>query len=191
MVNNSSKVMPNYELNKYGTSLILYFNNNDDLIIVGEVDRNYICWVSLTKTYEKDKNEAIFNHLANEPFVFVSQSRLIGLLDYSELKRYYRANLRRTNENGMVWRTPFGHFYGKDQIKNNGRYFANSVSNFLDVLYRRCQFREADGAYEEMLDFWFEELSKGESDVLYYQVLEPLVEMIKCEGTLLCLIVRQ
>ena len=70
--------------------------------------------------------------------------------------------MRRTNEGDIAWITPFGHRYSKSQIEKNGSFFAKDVAGFLDVLHSRCQFREANGAYEAILDFWLKELSKNE-----------------------------
>ena len=184
MVSPSTAVTSNYDLSGRETSLVLYFNDDEDVIIVGQVDANYIYWASLTKTCELEKNEAIFNHVANEPFVLVSSWRNIGLLSHDELKRYYRAELRRTGERDMAWRTPFGHYYGRKQMAQNGGYFAKDVAGFVSVLHRRCEFREAGGAYEAMLDFWLVELAKAEADAHLYPRVEPLVEMMKQESYL-------
>ena len=183
MVNQNTKVIPNYELNKERTSIILYFNNDKDLYIIGEVDNNYIHWASLTKTYENEKNEAIFNYIANEPFTIVSQTYLTGIPARYDLKDYYRAELRRIPENG-AWSTPFGVHFSKEQIQNNGRFFADYVADFLNELHQMCYFREAGGRYEAMLDFWLSVLTKGESDYMYYQRIGSLPEMIKQEGYL-------
>ena len=185
-VNKGTEVKPNYDISEKEPSITLYFDNDNDVIIVGTVDPNYICWASRTKTNEKEINEAIFNHIANEKFTLVSQPYYIGLLDYDDLKLCYRTDLiRLTEDKDMAWKTPFGHYYGKSQIQYNGRFFAGDVVVFLKILHRRCNFREADGAYESMLDFWLSELSIGETDALYYPSLEPLFDMIKSEGYLI------
>jgi len=184
LVNQQTQVTPNYDLSGSETSIILYFNNEDDLVILGQADNNYIFWASRSKTYEKDKNEAIFNYTANEPFGVVSQRYMVGI-NYGDLKRYYRADLKRSKENGMAWKTPFGHYYGLKQVNDNGRYFAQDVESFVRKLHRRCNYREANGAYEAMLDFWLGEISRIEDDALRYPSIELLVEMIKEESYLI------
>ena len=121
MVSPNTAVAPNYDLNGRETSLVLYFNEDEDVIIIGAVDVNYVYWVSLTKTHELEKNEAIFNHIVNQPYALVASWHNIGLLSGDELRRYYRAELRRTNERGMAWRTPFGHYYGQKQAAQKRR----------------------------------------------------------------------
>ena len=55
LVNQNTQVIPNYDLSGRETSISIYFNNDNDVIIVGEVDPNYIYWASTTKIYEKEK----------------------------------------------------------------------------------------------------------------------------------------
>ena len=184
MVNHNTKVTPNYDLSGRETSIDLCFNNDGDIFIIGVVDNNYIHWASLTKTYEKEKNEAIFNHIANDPFTIVSTIYNSGVPAYYSMKDYYRAKMLRPAEIDRAWTTPFGHGYGTSQIENNGRYFADDVEVFLNKLHRRCYFREAGGAYEAMLDFWLAKVLEGESDYSHYRRIEPLAHMIEQESYL-------
>jgi len=183
MVNQNPKVIPNYELNRERTSVDIYLNSNKDLFIIGVVDNNYIHWASLTKTNEREKNEAIFNYIANEPFTFVSSPNLKGVPTYYNLKEYYRATLKRSSDKGS-WDTPFGVRFGKSEAKYHGNFFAGHVATFLHELQNYCYYREMGGACEIMLDSWIAMLEKGKSDWDCYRRIEPLPKMIEKESYL-------
>ena len=184
LVNQKTKITPIHDLSGYETSITLYFSVHSDLIIIGEIDGYHICWVSSTKTYEKEKNEAIFNYIANEPISVVSNAQNIGLLTPDELKRYYRTELKRSARKGMKWETPFGHYYSEKSVQYHGHTFAGNVETFPNLLQKRCHFREMNGSYEVILDLWLAELSNKESDPLYYRTVEPLIEIMKNESYL-------
>lgn len=187
LINSKTKVTPGYDIKGRETSICLYFSKNKDVLIIGRVDNNYIYWASFSKTYDKEQNEAIFNHIANDPFDLVSNEGLVLKsvnFDYDDLRSWYNTELVRTSDCNMAWNTPFGHYYGKDQIRFNGKYFANDVAGFLDVLVERCRFREANGSYEAVLDYSLNELMKKDKDVFYYTKVKYLIEMLTKEDYL-------
>ncbi|WP_313153204.1 hypothetical protein [Lacrimispora sp.] len=186
LVNESSKVTPKYDLSGAQSLIRLFFNKNGRLLIIGQADHNYIYWASLTGKDEREKNEAIFNYIADEFFRFemVSSERLVfhaASVPYDELKTWYQTDLVRPLVQNMAWKTPFGHYYGKDQVELNGRYFARDVSQYFDVLLKRCRFREANGAYEVVLDYCLGELSGDYGNALYYTQVEDLINMLRQE----------
>ncbi len=186
LVNGSSKVTPNYDLSMAQSWIRLFLNRNGKLLIIGQADNNYIYWASLTDQNEKEKNEAIFNYIADESLRFdmVSNEWLVfnaAGVPYDELKTWYQTDLVRPLEQNVAWKTPFGHYYGKDQAELNGRSFARDVSQYLDVLKKRCRFREANGAYEAVLDYCLGELSGDYGNALYYTQIEDLISMLRQE----------
>jgi hypothetical protein len=182
LINSKTKVTPSYDLKGRETSICLSFSKNKEVLIIGKVDNNYIYWASFSKIYDKEKNEAIFNHIANNPYDLVSNEYTVlksVSFAYDDLKLWYNTELvRTTSDYNMAWKTPFGHYYGKDQVQFNGKYFSNDVAGFLDILLERCRFREANGSYEEVLDYSLNELMKNDKDVLYYTKVKSLIEML-------------
>ncbi len=58
---------------------------------------------------------------------------------------------------------------------------AIGTSQYLDVLKKRCRFREANGTYEAVLDYCLEELSGDYGNALYYTQVEDLINMLRQE----------
>lgn len=85
----------------------------------------------------------------------------------------------------MEWQTPFGHYYGTDEIENNGSFFAKDIHSFPDVLRHRCVAREADGTYLSVMKKYMEILNRTYSDPedAYYNS-ESVIELIECESYL-------
>lgn len=201
LVNQYTRVEPNYKLSGRETSIEIFLNDKDDIIIVGVVDSNYIYWASLTKTYDKEKNEKIFNHIAKGNFKEVSNLHLILKsikfsylilksikLSYEDvIKNWYQDRLIRVKEDGRIWKIPFreGEHYSADQVEKNGYYFAASIASFLKDLQEKCKFREADGTYESVLDYCLNILNQDSQDEYYYRKVEPLIHIMEKEKYLL------
>lgn len=186
LVNHRTMVKPNYDLSNRETSIRIYIDRKGNLITLGIVDNNYIHWASLTKTEDKKLNEIIFNHIANDEYSIVSQEYLALQtkgIKYEDLRQWYGATLTRDSRYNMAWETPFGHYYGADQIDNNGKYFADDVSQYLVILQERCKFRECDGEYIDILNYYRNILLQNDDD-LYYQQIKPLAEMLQKEDYL-------
>lgn len=186
LVNYSTKVTPNYPVSGEKTNISLYFSKDGRLLIVGKIDNNYIYWASFTNIDDREKNEAIFNYIADESFKIelVSNEHLAlkaAGFDYEGLKTWYKTDLDRVSVQNMAWKTPFGHYYGRDQIELNGRYFAGDVAGHLNTLLKRCQFREANGAYREVLDYCFYEVARDSGNPYYYRQVEDLINMLRQE----------
>ena len=165
LVNQKNFVTPNYDISHRETYITLYFNNAGDVIIVGNVDNNYIYWLSVTKTEDTELNEKIFNHVANDGITMVSQmykALEVGNLRYSDLKAYYTVRLSRAHTHGMAWKTPFGHYYGENQTERNGGFFARDVKHFVKDVHQRCELRECGGRYEAVLEGYLEYLKSEE-----------------------------
>jgi len=181
MVTRSNSIIPTYDLSKRETFITLYFNMEDDLIIVGNmVDSDYIFWMSFSKTTDKKKNEEIFNHIVNDEPERVSC--LYRVLEHNEipyemLDDFYRVHLRRICAEEKLWKTPFGHDYTEGDKKQSGSIFANDVSGFLKEVFKLCEIRECGGAYEEILTSYESFLQKQECYTFEVEKMEELLKM--------------
>ena len=181
LVCKENAVTPNYDLGNRETYITLYFTLTNEVVIAGEVDNNYIYWLSITKTGDTETNEQIFNHIASGAYQYVSNMHLAlrqAGLEYSVLRDYYAARLTREKTGDMAWRTPFGHSYGKSE--SNGRYFARDVSGFVCVLRRRCEIRQAGGAYQAVLQAYADSISAAD-DMDYGLTVKPVAELLAKE----------
>lgn len=151
------------------------------------MDNNYIHWASLTKTSDKQVNEKIFNHVANDAFMLVSHEYLAlesANIKYKDLRNWFSSRLVREDRHNMAWKTPFGHYYGADQIQYNGKYFAEDVSYYLESLQKICRFREAVGDYSIILRTYLNKLSEDNRDYRYYEEVKPLIGILESEDYL-------
>ncbi|SHO52352.1 hypothetical protein [Anaerocolumna xylanovorans] len=190
LVNRDTRVIPNYSVSKKEASIRLYFNREGKVLIIGRIDNNYIHWASFTNTDDKELNAAIFKYIADESIGFEMVSSERAILEfikvpYDALDIWYRTELYRKREEGAGWETPFGHNYGKNAIELTASSFAYDVSKHLDVLLRRCRFREANGLYESVLDYCLCELSKDGGNVFYYECVVDLISMLQQEQYLI------
>jgi len=184
MVNDSNAAIPKYNIGNKETYITLYFNNSSDVIIVGNVDNNYIYWLSVTNTEDVELNEQIFNHVANDCVINVAHEYKAlkqANIKYDELKDYYSVRLTRVHTHNMAWQTPFGHYYGKDNIEKNGYFFARDIKGFVNSVHVRCELREAGGKYEAVLEEYEAVLSAA--DTYDYRV-RTLDELLKAESYL-------
>ncbi|TCL57152.1 hypothetical protein EDD76_10914 [Kineothrix alysoides] len=185
-INATTKAIPNYDLSKREKWIELYFDSLGNVLIVGVVDNNYIHWISKTSIESVKINEVIFNHLANDNYLFVSHIsqalKPLGI-EFEDLKQYYKVTLIHDKEYGHEWKTPFGHYYGKGQVKDNGRFFANDVKNFLAYIQYKCELRECEAQYSNVLESYIDILSK--IDFMYYDSrVKPLQELLEEESYL-------
>ena len=184
MVKISNAANPRYDISSVETYITLYFNNFGDVIIIGNVDNNYIYWLSVTKTEDMELNEQIFNHVANDCVINVAHEYKVlkqANIKYDELKDYYSVRLTRVHTHNMAWKTPFGHYYGKDNVEKNGYFFARDIKGFVDSVHVRCELREAGGRYEAVLEEYETMLSAA--DTYDYRV-RTLDELLKAESYL-------
>ena len=153
-VNASNAVLPGYRPDPRQQKIEFYLSMDGKVIIVGVLDNNYIYWLSVTSVGEKEINAAIFDSIANEDYTYVTtlnNALQEAGYSYEMLKGMYHGCLFRTGEPGMEWRTPFGHYYGSDQIEENGQFFAQDLFLLPNVLKKKCEAREARGAYVDVM----------------------------------------
>lgn len=180
MVTRKNSIIPMHDLTKLEKGITLYFNSEGDLIIAGTlVGTDLIFWLSFTKTEDREKNEAIFNHIANDELErssYLHKVLVQNEIPYAILEEYYAVHLKRARNEEMAWETPFGHSYGKGQIENNGMFFAKDVAGFVQKIHRLCEIRECDGMYAEVLKKYHAFLQQEEEYTLQVRTLHHLLE---------------
>ena len=181
MITRSSHETPKYEINKSNSFISVYINSDNDLIIIGHADNNYVYWVSLTKADDKARNETIFNYIAYNPS---ARAAVAHLSDAVHIERYewYHARLFRPEYDKNRWSTTFGHYYGDEEPA--GQFFAGDVAVLLQVLLRKCSFREAGGAYENVLDYALSEMDAVKDTPYGYNQMLKLIEIMDKEDYL-------
>lgn len=183
LINESNEMKPNYDLSHKETYFDLYINK-EKLCIIGSLDPNYICWCSITNLKDKENNAKIFNHIANSRFTTFSM--LYKVLNFDKLFKndsWYHCNIMRTEVKGMLWSTPFGHYYGIENKEEHGRFFSDDIIGFYDDLLKLCEFRSGGQIYIQMLEYYLE-LLKKDSDYRYYYVMKPLISILEKESYL-------
>ena len=76
LVNAKNQKQPNYSLEGKQTSIKVCFNDEGQVLIIGEVDNNYIHWASLTDSGDRETNRDIFNYISKGEFSKVTHSYL-------------------------------------------------------------------------------------------------------------------
>ncbi len=183
-VNRSNYVAPKYDISGRKPWINLYFNNGGEIVIVGNVDNNYIYWLSVTKTEDLQTNERIFNYVAAGNILGVTQQYKAleqAGISYAELKNYYCVKIMRSSD-GKKWHTPFGCYYGEDNAAQHGMFFARSVKYFVGTVHRKCEQREAGGKYEAVLEIYLQQLKTADSYDYRVQLIE---EILKSEDYLI------
>ena len=163
----------------------IYLRSDNLAIIVGAADQSYIYWLSETDVRDTATVRDIYDYIYDYDYVTVTtlQSSVSAVgMTYEELRELYHVALERTPEPGMLWKTPFGHYYGTDQIKHNGTYFANDLAALPGKIRSQCLAREADGLYVAVLQRYLDVLSMPVSDpVKAYVDAKPLMDIIAAE----------
>ncbi|MBP3567679.1 MAG: hypothetical protein J6K04_00795 [Lachnospiraceae bacterium] len=188
-VGRKNLVFPHRDITKMEKRITLYFNNDGDVIIVGTVE-NYTFWLSVTKTEDLELNEEIFNHVANDEPQYVTQfPRALEAKEMvlADLVNYYMVHLNRSKIKGMEWETPFGNYYGTEQIKRNGWFFARNVKSFVEEINKQCELRECGGMYEKILEEYAKVLQAATE---YDYTVQNLEKVLKAEAYL-CLSRRE
>lgn len=184
LINENSKVKPNYNLSDNEMYIELYISKEKKLCIVGRIDNNYICWCSLTNIEDKENNEKIFDYIANNKFtVFSYEYKVFGTDKYEEVQKWYKCRIARTSINGMLWATPFGSYYGLENRKEHGKFFSNDIIRFYDELLQLCEFRVDGKKYVHILEDYLE-LLRDDREYGYYYKMKPLISILEKESYL-------
>ena len=188
-VNMLNAVMPNYRPEPMNRRIDLYLTLDGKALISGAADNNYIYWLSLTSADDRVTNAAIFDYIANCNYETLASLYKVlpdtGLM-YEQLKETYHTYLCKSNEPNTEWKTPFGHYYGSDQIKNNGKFFADDLASLPGKLKRQCEARGAGGIYIRVLEKYLELLKNKTGDsVNDYYTAKPIIDIIEKENYLI------
>jgi len=181
LVTESNQVIPNYDLDSKELSIVLYLSPDETVCIIGKVDNNYICWVSITNLNDVEKNTKIFNYIANTHFaVFSQESLAVGHEMYDEIRNWYKCEITRPIRKGMTWRTPFGHYYGEtNDINHHGQFLATDIPSFYKELLAKCSFRIQSG-YTNILRNYLGLLTKETE----YNKMKLLISILEQESYL-------
>lgn len=178
----------NYQPKPEHQQIDFYITRSRVLITVGRADNNYIYWLSITSTEDRETNRAIFDLISvNTDWKL---SHLYQVLQstkyqYEDLQTMYQGSLTKSNEPGMAWKTPFGHYYGISQESLNGIFFAKDIAELPEILRRKCIAREANGNYYPILKEYLHTLKAGGGSAGYYLCVEHLIDIIREEKYLL------
>ncbi|MDO5519431.1 MAG: hypothetical protein Q4G58_02945 [bacterium] len=183
-VNKSSHAVPEYDITKKKIHPEFYLSASREVVMIGRIDANYINWLSFSSLDDKELNAKIFNSIINERHPYVSQSAKVLGKRYYEVKGWLKGEIRHTSVGGMLWNTPFGHYYGMGNVEEHGRHFANDLTNYFDSQLQLCDMRMANGDYEKILYQYLELLQKKDVDYMYYEQLKPLIHIIENEAYL-------
>lgn len=87
--------MPNYDLsNKPDIEIRLSYN--EQIVIIGRLDNNFICWLSVTNITDEDINSQIFNDIAYDKSTKIIASIYNKVLEDKLYKSryYYKATIK-------------------------------------------------------------------------------------------------
>ncbi len=163
----------------------IYLRTDNRVIIVGAADSAYIYWLSETDVRDTETTREIYDYIYDYDYVSLTtlsaSASAVGLT-YDGIRELYHASLERSNDPGVLWRTPFGHYYGTDQKQYNGTFFANDLAALPAKLRSQCRAREADGLYVAVLQRYLDVLSAPVKDpVKAYVDAKPLMDIIAAE----------
>ena len=95
-------VTPKYTPNPKFRCIKVYYVDNDDVIIVGEADPNFIYWLSVTKMDDTETNRQIVAYLKQtEPVLFSHDSTVTDektRYTYEQLKSFYTVQINDADE---------------------------------------------------------------------------------------------
>ena len=183
LINESNAKAPNYDLSNKELYIETLLNAERELIIIGRLDNNYICWLSRTTIDDIEINSKIFNYLASEKPKTISTLYCVLNDDYYEIEKYFKSKLTRSDR-ANEWQTPFGHYYGVQNKEKHGSFFARDVITYFDRLQNKCKMRLCGGKYIKILDKYYSIMS-ADNDPYYYCKMTEIIEIVKEERYLL------
>ncbi len=95
MINSYNKETPNYDVSIKNMAIEFRLSPNGELIIIGRLDCNYLCWLSLTTIKDKDTNEEIFNYLANNTQHLISNEYKVLNNKYEEMRTWFTGIIKK------------------------------------------------------------------------------------------------
>lgn len=145
------------------------------------MDPNYICWISITHLTDEEKNQQIFDYIANHPFDKVTHEYLaIGNEKLSEIHKWYPCTITRSIRKGMLWKTPFGSYFSEENAEEHGKFFARDIQWFYRALVEKCRFRMQGDFYRSILSHYYHLLTEE----VEYNKVEQLIRIVEEESYL-------
>lgn len=187
LVTDKLAAKPNYSLENRETSIEVYFNDKNQVLIVGVVDNNYIYWASLTGSDDKEMNGYIFDYISRGKIRKVTQLYKAvesAGLRLEDVRRWVKICLTRKPGDPMSWLTPFRSNYTSSQIKNNGAFFAKDIAYYMTGTRGKCGLREAGGAYEKVLDYYLGLMNEDNGEANYYYQVKNVIDILESEDYL-------
>jgi len=184
LLNLRNIIKPNYDLSNKEVYIELYISKEKKLYIIGKIDNNYICWCSLTNIADKEDNAKIFDHIANNNFTLFSTEQLVlGKQMYEEIRKWYNCTISRASYEDMLWYTPFGCYYGKENRETHGKSFSHDIESLFNELLELSEFRSANRGYVSFLEYYLDLLRK-DNDYRYYYKMKPVISILEKESYL-------
>lgn len=93
---------PKYKPNlKYRCIRISYVDDND-IILIGDLDPNYIYWLSVTKLNDTETNKKIFDYVSQlEPLLFSTDALVLETMtkySYQQFRSFYTVQIERAED---------------------------------------------------------------------------------------------
>ena len=184
MINQNNSKIPNYDLSDLEVSIEFRINHKKQLLIMGRLDNNYICWYSITNIDDVENNATIFNYLASKRPELISDEYNANPNMYEEIEEWLKGKIYRINSNGGKWATPFGCNYGVVNEELHGKFFAGDIKSYYDKQLLLCKWRNLNDNYIGILKDYYELLNEGNKGYDYYLEMKPIISILKSESYL-------
>lgn len=181
LIDKKNALTPKYIINNEELTFIIYISPEQEVCIVGQVDNNYACWISITSLNEQEKNACIFNYLLDYDYSLLSNEHNVLKQHYYEVQKWHQIILQKQHyKDELRYRFPAnGAFFG-DTNYDNGRALANDICRFFMQEQKKCEFRLADMHYMSILKQYKKILSLNK-DYMYYFEMQPLISILENE----------
>lgn len=174
IINESNSDIPNYDISKKKLYIEIFLNIKKELIVIGRIDNNYICWLSITDVYDKRANSEIFKFISsNQPKTVAS---IYSLKDYQKIKNCFKKSIFKSQ--GKEWLTPFGYGYSTENTDKNGELFANDIILYFEKQQKKCKKYSDDGKYIKILNEYYSIMSRNQ-DPFYYWEMSEIITIIE------------
>lgn len=184
MIKENNSKIANYDLSDLEVSIEFRINYKKQVLIIGRLDNNYICWYSITNIDDVENNSAIFNYLANKRPELISDEYNANPDKYEDISTWLTGKIYRINTNGGKWATPFGCNYGLVNEKLHGKFFAGDIKSYYDKNINLCEWRNLNNNYVEILKDYYEKLNLKNKGFDYYLEVKPIIAILRSESYL-------
>lgn len=183
LINKNNAVIPNYDISRKEQRIEILFNSDKDVVIIGRIDNNYICWLSKTELDNKEINEQIFNYLAygKRPELISNEYNIFN--GGCSREEWYKVSFLPIKQGESI-ETPFGHNYSGENRERHGKWFAKDIITFFKRMRERCEYRFCKGKYIDVLENYYSVMCADKSPY-YYERITEILEIIESEKYLI------